>query len=85
MKNDAKRYEDMSRHGQLRLYRQEDGDIIISVIQDPQARVSAMPCVEFCSPGAGGGQSRHTRAALVQLMEAIWLDNEETPQYRAGE
>jgi len=35
--------------------------------------------VEFCAIGAGGGRSRHTRKALVDLIEAMKKDDEENP------
>jgi hypothetical protein len=72
----------MSPLGQLMVMIQDGGDVIISVIQDPDDRISAFPSVEFCAPGAGGGQSTHTRKALVDLYNAIKKDNEETPQHR---
>ena len=37
--------------------------------------------VEFCTIGAGGGRSHHTREALKNLIEAIQKDNEEFPIY----
>jgi hypothetical protein len=35
--------------------------------------------VEFCAICAGGGRSRHTRKALVDLMEAMKKDEKENP------
>lgn len=35
--------------------------------------------VEFCAIGGGGGRSRHTRKALVDLIEAMKKDDEENP------
>ena len=76
------RFEDMSPDGRLMVMIQDDGDVIISVIQSEEQRISAMPSVEFCSVGAGGGQSPYTREALANLYWAIKRDNEENPQHR---
>ena len=70
------RNEDMSRDGKLRLIQQEDGDIIVSVINSED---KFMPSVEFCSIHCGGGRSPHTIKALRNLMKAMKKDNEQTP------
>lgn len=70
-----KRYEDMSRNGFLKILRQEDGDIIISVGSSDMKTTS----VEFCS---SGGQSPKTLCALRNLLKAIEEDNEDCPQNR---
>ena len=80
----ARRYEDMSQLGQLALMMQEDGDVIISLHLTPGSRPTMMPSMEFCTPGAGGGQSPHTRKALINLYEAIQKDNAENPQHGRG-
>jgi hypothetical protein len=49
----VERFEDMSPTGRLRLLRQEDGDIVVVVI-DGDGDFSS---VEFCTPMSGGGQS----------------------------
>lgn len=72
------RKEDMSPDGELRLLMQDDGDIIVEVwghnsCSQPLLRVQ----VEFCSIGAGGGRSPHTREALIALAIAIAQDNAE--------
>ncbi len=79
---------DMHPNRGLRLFRQEDGDIIITIVQegclvrgrslDGREEVSAE--VEFCT---SGGKSPRTREALAQLMKAIELDNKESPDYRS--
>jgi len=88
MSERVERFEDMSPRGRLVLHRQDDGDIIVSVMPDDKQcdgkrllspfGVSA----EFCTVGSGGGQSPHTRRALTALWEAIELDNKENPQHR---
>lgn len=82
----VQRYEDMSPKGCLRLFRQNDGDIIVCVVPDPHdcERRNLPPFgigVEFCEFG-GGGHSPHTRKALLALWDAIERDNTENPQYR---
>lgn len=76
----AERYEDMSPDGRLRLHLQEDGDVLVCICK-PDVTLGESPYhfVEFCAPGAGGGQSPHTRKALLDLMAAIQKDNEENP------
>lgn len=78
------RYEDMSRRGCLRLFRQNDGDMIVVAVPDPGDcdRRGLLPFgigVEFC---ASGGQSPNTREALLALWEAIEKDNALNPQNR---
>jgi hypothetical protein len=77
----AERFEDMSPKGKLKLIQQDDGDIIVVVSPDHEARKSADKQVEFCTCG-GGGQSPRTLAALRELMIAIDLDNKEKTQER---
>lgn len=72
----------MSPRGRITVMLQEDGDVIIGFVLDDAARPSMIPSMEFCSIGAGGGQSPHTREALMNLYEAIRKDNEEHPQQR---
>jgi len=81
------RFEDMSPGGCLRLFRQDDGDIIVCAVPDPEdCKRRHLPFVgigvEFCVCGGGGGQSPHTRKALLALWEAIERDNTENPQQR---
>lgn len=77
------RQEDMSPDGALGVLIQEDGDVIVWIdrASEEQSRRPGPPSVdvEFCSIGAGGGRSRHTRAALIRLAEAIELDNTKRP------
>lgn len=77
---EATRIEDMSAKGRLRLIQQTDGDIIVGVqSQCWNGLVGSGDSVEFCVPGAGGGRSSHTLAALRALMDAIDADNAERP------
>lgn len=73
------RYEDMSIDGFMRLFRQDDGDIIVSLFRGGRGGRAKMCDVEFCEPGSGGGRSSHTRKALMALMVAMEKDNEERP------
>jgi len=69
------RKEDMSRDGRLRLFKQEDGDICVAVIDEYGNSAG----VEFCSVGSGGGKSPKVLAALNALALAILEDNEAEP------
>lgn len=69
------RKEDMSPDGHLRLFLQEDGDVIISVAEGGIAGgVKRMANVEFCTLFGGGGSPR-TYQALRDLIVAMALDN----------
>lgn len=65
------RLEDMSPRGALSVLKQEDGDIIVSIIPDPNCK-SMWPSAEFCSSGGG---SPRTKAALFALYDAMLADN----------
>lgn len=74
------RIEDMSPDGKLKLFIQNDGDIVVSIYgRNMGEMISAQ--VEFCSTGSGGGRSPKTRDALVDLMRAIEEDNAKRPIY----
>tara|TARA_Y100000310_G_scaffold151248_1_gene150817 strand:- start:25 stop:336 length:312 start_codon:yes stop_codon:yes gene_type:complete len=73
----TERLESMSPNGSLKLFRQDDGDIIVVVIEDKARSISA---AEFCTPFAGGGGSIRTYAALIQLMGAMAADNLDNSQ-----
>ena len=82
----AERFEDMSQRGRLQVLQQDDGDVIVTVIEDMDSRG---PCaglgasVEFCT---SGGKSPKTLAALRALMQAIADENAERPHCtRRGE
>lgn len=84
MSRHVERFEEMSPKGRLRVHVQDDGDVIIAVIADPDEHrlgSSVMMSAEFCTY-AGGGRSPHTRNAILALYEAIVLDNIENPQHR---
>ena len=66
----VERYEDMSPLGRLRVFQQDDGDMIICAIADDGASES----VEFCN---SGGKSPRTLAALRALMNAMEEDNKD--------
>ncbi|MFK4135990.1 hypothetical protein ACI2KR_27450 [Pseudomonas luteola] len=68
------RREDMGT-GRLRLIRQEDGDMCVSIIDSE----GYMAGIEFCTYGAGGGRSRKVLAALYDLARAIEEENNENP------
>lgn len=82
----AERFEDMSRRGRLRVLQQDDGDMIVCVIEDMEsggccAGLSAS--VEFCT---SGGKSPKTLAALRALMLAMAEENAADPHsHRRGE
>ena len=75
----AVRKEDMSRDGRLRICKDDDSDILITVIEND----GTMACVEFCRPGLGGGKSPRTVDALEKLAIAILEDNVEEPSRAA--
>ena len=78
----VERYEDMSPRGKLVVCQQNDGDMIISVIPDPDEKPRHfIHTAEFCTL-SGGGQSLNTRKALQDLMNAIEKDNHEGSQNR---
>lgn len=82
----AERFEDMSPRGRLRVLQQDDGDMIIEVVEDPnsQSCTAGLSCaVEFC---VSGGKSPKTREALYVLMLAMAEENAERPHCsRRGE
>lgn len=84
MTYEAERFEDMSRRGRLRVIQQDDGDMIVSVIEDPDSvNGGHMAGVEFCT---SGGKSPKTREALRALMLAMAAENAERPHcLRRGE
>ena len=75
------RNEDMSPDGTLSVLQQPDGDIAVTIDgYSAVSRKKRMVSVEFCAPfGGGGGRSKHTREALIQLAHAIEKDNLENP------
>lgn len=78
----VERHEDMSPLGRLRVFQQDDGDMIIAIVPDPNANSWERGSVEFCTK-AGGGRSPRTRKAIQDLMLAIEKDNAENPDPRA--
>lgn len=78
----AERFEDMSPLGRLRVFWDDDGDVIVAIVPDPNE--SDPNSVEFCIPGSGGGQSTHTHRALIELVKAMERDNDEKEQWRGS-
>lgn len=73
------RFEDMSPRGHLKLLRDGDGDIIVAVYNDDgNGYIDTFADIEFCT-GMGGGSSPNTFKALLALMEAMEMDNQESP------
>ncbi len=84
----VERFEDMSPRGRLRLTIQPDGDVIVTIVPDPDGgeRMGYMKSVEFTTPGGGGGGSERTHRALRALYEAMIEDNKAVRgQGRRGE
>ncbi|TFH48741.1 MAG: hypothetical protein E4H01_05745 [Lysobacterales bacterium] len=77
------RKEDMSPDGRLRILMEDDGDMIVIVVPASDEQ-SPSQSVQFCML-QGGGNSLHTRKALVALMAAMRLDNAERPNDYSGE
>lgn len=67
----ASRPEDMSEKGRLHLFPQDDGDMVVRVVDGDDERHVA---IEFC---ASGGRSPHTLQALRDLSHAMSRDNAE--------
>lgn len=84
------RFGDMHRTRGLTVYRQFGGDVVIAMAQNGETigdgdiecgnseAISAV--IEFC---INGGQSPNTLNALINLLEAMKLDNAEQPQDRS--
>lgn len=75
MTKHAERFEDMSPRGRLRIWQQDDGDMIVEIVPDPGKEITYGDSVEFCAAGAGGGGSPRTLDALRDLMWAMADDN----------
>ena len=69
----AERVGDMGEGTKLQLFREDDGDFIVSVM--PAAHRIPDLQVQFCVPGSGGGSSRHTWDALCALHAAMHADS----------
>lgn len=65
---------DGTRLGQITVCMGHDADAWVEITGDP------LSSLRYRMPLVGGGQSPHTRTALLILAEAIRLDNEERPQ-----
>lgn len=75
------RKEDMSVNGRLRLIKQTDGDICVTVITDE----GESAWIEFCTVAmGGGGKSGRTIAALNELALAMIEDNKADPSRAAS-
>lgn len=72
----TERLESMSPIGFLRIIKEDDGDICLTIGQpDRGGSLSRIASIEFCTPGSGGGGSSRTYAALVNLAAAMAADN----------
>ena len=80
----AERFEDMSPRGRLRVLQQDDGDMLVAVVEDPDGdHGGILVGVEFCT---SGGKSPKTLEALRNLMRAMAEDNADRPHcHRRGE
>ncbi len=65
------RREDMGA-GQVEVLVEEDGDVILTVVDDNGTSAS----VQFCTGVTGGGRSVRTKDALLALCHAIKADSE---------
>lgn len=74
-----RRWEDMG-PGRLEVFREEDGDMILTVIDKEGFSAS----LQFCTYGSGGGQSPKVLGALYKLAEAILEENKSQPQHGRG-
>lgn len=72
----AARKDDMSQSDSLELFREDDGDWIVTVKKRHSiGHVIAQASVQFCTPGSGGGGSTHTFEALSNLAMAMGKDD----------
>lgn len=74
------RIEDMSTRGRMKLFREDDGDIIVSVSSERDGLVQPSESVQYCTPGMGGGRSPRTFNALINLAIAMDEDNKAIPR-----
>jgi len=81
---EAKRAGDMDPDVSVRLLREEEGDVILEVVETSRnintREVFSVErkAIQFCT-GGGGGRSLRTHRALCELMLAIEQDNAERP------
>ena len=75
MANVVARLGDMGHGTKLKLLKEPDGDISISVM--PEGHLVTQHRIEFCN---SGGKSHHTLKALHNLFEAMQKDSEERPE-----
>lgn len=71
----TERLESMSATGFLRVIKEDDGDICLTICQPERDGRHRIASIEFCTPGSGGGGSSRTYAALVNLAAAMAADN----------
>jgi hypothetical protein len=74
------RFEDMSPDGRLQVVIDSDGDVCIGIVPSSDEVRHFAPSVEFCTVSVGGGNSPRVRQALLDLAEAIMLDNQYVSQ-----
>jgi hypothetical protein len=70
------RIEDMG-PGRLRLFREEDGDMCLTVIDKDGVPAT----IQFCTYFGGGGQSPKVLKALYDLASAMLEENASSPQH----
>lgn len=63
----------------MRLLIEDDGDVCVSIYEADGPGAARIAGIQFCAPGAGGGQSPHTRRALLDLIRAMAQDNADLP------
>jgi len=77
------RTEDMGTAKRLRVIREDEGDVIVSVVtgrglpvltSSDGDQIDGKAEVQFCTPFSGGGHSPKTWAALIALMKAMEED-----------
>lgn len=66
--------DDFNNESRLILRIQDDGDIIVTILQKKGDNIEKVE-IEFCTPLSGGGKSPKTHAALVKLFEAMKEEN----------
>lgn len=80
-----KRFEDCSGGGAISAMFSKDGEVRIEISPRPDlsdTKTTLQPILCFRRPVTEGGKSPRTYAALLSLIVAIHMDNQENPQRR---
>jgi len=79
----VERLEDMSPDGFLRIFKQDDGDMCLTIGGYNLSGDLNFSSIEFCQPSLGGGSSPKTWEALHDLFIAM-MDDQKNEGHRNG-